>query len=334
MALESREAPEALRRQVRSSPLWELAARLRQRPPQVVVTCARGSSAHAATFGKHLLERHLGIPVAAAAPSIASLYRRPLRLDGQLFIAISQAGRSADVIESAAMARSSGATTVAVVNDADSPLARACEVILPIEAGAELSVAATKTFMASLALLLRLVAVWKGDVAMQRAVDRLPERLAQAADLDWSAAAACVAAADSLITIGRGPTLAIAREAALKLKEICNIHAEPFSSAEFQHGPMALVQSSYPVMLFVPQDAAAEGFAELAFGLERKGAATFAAGASVAGAFNLPGLEPDHPDADAVCLVQSFYQLVILAALRRGRDVDRPRHLQKVTRTR
>jgi len=336
MAAESREAPQALRRQAKSlaEPIAALAARLRRRPPQVVLTCARGSSAHAATFGKHLIERHVGIPVSAVAPNIASLYRRRMAIEHQLFIAVSQGGGSADIIESAVLARAAGAITVAIVNDGASPLAAAAEIVLPIEAGAELSVAATKTFVASLAVLLRLVAAWTGDVPMLRGLDRLPDRLASASGLDWSPAVPALSAARSLVAIGRGPTLAIAREAALKLKETCGVHAEAFSGAEFQHGPLALIEQAYPVLMFVPGDASAEGLAALAADLATKGAQVFAAGGPLAGAATLPTLEPDHPDADSICLIQSFYQCVVQAADRRGRDADRPPHLQKVTRTR
>lgn len=336
MAAESREASETLRRQTEAlaQPIAELVGRLRRRPPQVVLTCARGSSAHAATFGKYLIERHTGIPVSSVAPSIASLYRQQLSIRDQLFVAISQAGRSADVVESTTMAKSSGALTVAIVNDADSPLAQAAEIVLPIGARQELSVAATKTFVASLAVLLRLVACWKGGSEMQRGLDRLPGRLAAAAELDWSAAVPALTRAHSLMTIGRGPTLAIAREASLKLKEACNLHAEAFSSAEFQHGPLSLVEQDYPVLLFTPNDAAAEGLQEFAVDLASKGACVFATGDRVCGATNLPALASDHPDIDPICLIQTFHQLVIQVAAQRGRDVDRPRHLQKVTRTR
>ena len=335
MAAESCEAPQALRRQARSlaGPIGELAARLRRKPPQVVLTCARGSSAHAATFGKHLIERHLGIPVSVVAPNIASLYRRSLSIAGQLLIAVSQAGGSADIIESAAMARAAGAITVAVVNDSASPLASASEIVLPIEAQAELSIAATKTFVASLAVLLRLAASWKADAALLRGLDRLPDRLAAASGLDWSAAAPALSQASSLVTIGRGPTLAIAREAALKLKEACGVHAEAFSGAEFQHGPLALIERAYPVLIFIPADASAAGLPELVADLTSKGARVFATG-PLENAVVLPTSEPDHPDIDPICQIQSFYQLVIQVASRRGRDVDRPRHLQKVTRTR
>src|SRR6187200_1485337 len=190
ISAEFRQAPDAVRRQAVSlaQPLRELIGFLRKRRPQVVVTCARGSSAHAATFGKHLIERTLGIPVAAAAPSIATVYRRSLTLSGQLFLAVSQSGRSDDLVELAASAKAAGAVTAALVNAADSPLAAACDIVLPISAGPELSVAATKTVIASMSALLRLVALWAEDTEATAALERLPERLATATALDWSPA--------------------------------------------------------------------------------------------------------------------------------------------------
>ena len=298
------------------------------------MTCARCSSAHAATFGKHLIERHLGIPVAAAAPNIATIYHRQLRLNNTLLLIISQSGRSDDLTAFAQMGKAAGALTAAIVNDTESPLAATCDIVLPMAAGAEMSVAATKSFVASLAVLLRLTAGWMNDDALRAAIERLPDRLAAATELDWSSAARILAAANSLVAIGRGPTLAIAREAALKLKETCNLHAEAFSGAEFQHGPVALVSALYPILLFMPTDAAATGLRELAADLRRKGAVLFTADYDERAEGRLPVLKPDHPDADAVCLVQSFYALAVRVAGERGTDVDRPRHLQKVTRTR
>jgi glucosamine--fructose-6-phosphate aminotransferase (isomerizing) len=336
MAAEFREAPDIVRRQAQdlAHPIRELSAALRRRAPQVVVTCARGSSAHAATFGKHLIERHLGIPVSAVAPNIATVYRQRLHLKGQMFLAISQAGCSDDIIESVALAREAGALTASLVNDTDSPLAKACDVVLPMMAGPELSVAASKTFVASLTALLRLAALWADDIAIHQGLDRLPARLALASDLDWTAALPALAAASNLMSIGRGPTLAVAREAALKLKETCRIHAEAFSGAEFQHGPIALVERGYPAILFMPTDAAAEGLKTLAVALTGKDAAVFTTESHSGAPKALPTLEPDHADADAICLIQAFYELVIQVAQRRGNNVDRPPHLQKVTRTR
>jgi glucosamine--fructose-6-phosphate aminotransferase (isomerizing) len=332
MASELREAPDAVRRQadLLVAPVADLVTRLQFWPPSVVVTCARGSSAHAATFAKHLIELYLGVPVAAAAPNIASVYRRKLRLDGQLFLAVSQSGRSDDLVANAEMAREAGALTAALVNDTDSPLAASCDVVLPICAGPERSVAATKTFVASLAALLRLVAEWAEDRPLAAAVETLPTRLASAGDLDWSAAIDPIAAAPSLVVIGRGPTLAIAREAALKLKEVANLHAEAFSGAEFLHGPVALVEARYPILALMPSDAAAEGMRALVRDLADKGASLFAASPDGA----LPVLAPDHPESDAICLIQAFYAMMIHLAARLDIDPDRPRHLQKVTRTR
>lgn len=336
MAAELREAPAAVRRQADSlaAPLAELVARLARRPPDVVVTCARGSSAHAATFAKHLIERHLGIPVAAAAPNIATIYRQPLRLRGQLLLTISQSGSSDDLVETTGAARIAGALTVAIVNDPESPLASASEIVLPMAAGPELSVAATKSFIASLAAVLRLSAHWAGDNKMLMACEQLPDRLDDAARLDWSEALDPLAKANSLVAIGRGPTLAIAREAALKLKETCALHAEAFSSAEFRHGPIALVSSTYPILVFTPTDKSAYGFADFVTDLRRKGACVLVAESGEKMPGRLPALVPDQADADAICLIQSFYTFLVSLAARRGADIERPRHLQKVTRTR
>jgi glucosamine--fructose-6-phosphate aminotransferase (isomerizing) len=335
MATEFREAPDVVRRQAKAlaAPVAELATRLKRRPPDVVVTCARGSSAHAATFGKHLFERHLGIVCAPAAPNICSVYRKEMRLKDQLFLSISQSGRSDDLVESARMAKAAGAITVAMVNDTASPLAAASDIILPIDAGAEQSVAATKTFVASLAALLRLTAAWTEEASFAAALEHLPERLTVASELDWSAALDALTEATSLLTVGRGPTLAIAREAALKFKETCDLPAEPFSGAEFMHGPVSLVDTHYPVLIFTPTDAAAQGLAELASDLRGKGAMVFATGTGAA-AGTLRTVPPEHPDADAICLIQSLYGLLVGLGDRRGTDIDQPRHLRKVTRTR
>jgi glutamine---fructose-6-phosphate transaminase (isomerizing) len=336
MAAELRQAPAAVARQAQSlaAPLTTLVERLIRRPPDVVVTCARGSSAHAATFAKHLIERYLGIPVAAAAPNIETIYRRRLRLKHQFFLAISQSGSSDDLIEVTTAARAAGALTAGLVNDLESPLASACEIVLPMAAGAELSVAATKTFVASLAAMLRLTATWLHNDMMHLACERLPARLAAAAELDWRAALHPLAHASSLVAIGRGPTLAIAREAALKLKETCALHAEAFSGAEFRHGPIALVSATYPILILVPSDEAAPDLSALAEDLRREGACVLVAEPGEETPGRLPALAPDQADADAICLMQSFYAFLVNLGARRGTDVDHPRHLHKVTRTR
>lgn len=335
MAQELGEAPTAvLQQQERlAAPLAELVARLNNRPPQVVVTCARGSSAHAAAFGKHLIERYVGLPVAPAAPSIASIYGRKLNLNNQLLLSISQSGCSSDLLALTDSAKRSGALTVAITNADNSPLADMCDIVLPICAGPERSVAATKTFIATVAALARLTALWSGDMQLRSAIDRLPERLVAAAGLDWSSALPTLAQAPSLVTIGRGSTLGIAREAALKLKETCCRHAEAFSGAEFMHGPVSLVEAEYPIIMFKPTDAAAPGMDELAVKLRRMGAELFVAEPGEKAAGRLPVLSPDQPETDAICLIQSFYAMAVELAQRLDIDVDRPRHLNKVTST-
>jgi len=336
METELHEAPLVVARQpeLLAKPLSELVARLTHTPPQVIVTCARGSSAHAANFGKYLIERHLGVPVAAVAPSIMTIYRQGLRLKGQLFVTISQSGHSDDLVEAASSARAIGALTAAIVNDTHSPLASACEIVLPMAAGEEWSVAATKTFVASVAVLLRLVANWASQRALQDAIDRLPDRLAEAAQVDWSNAIDALSAANSLAILGRGPTLAIAQEASLKLKEVCNIQAEAFSGAEFQHGPIAMVSERYPVLILMPTDEAALNLAGVATDVSRKSSSVFVTGIRAGVVGVLPVLPPEHPETDAVCLIQSFYRLAVRVAERRGINVDQPRHLKKITRTR
>lgn len=335
MAEELSEAPLVVLRQEEAltRPLSELVARLKRRPPHVVVTCARGSSAHAAAFAKHLIERYVGVPVAPAAPSIASIYGGELRLDNELFLAISQSGRSDDLLAMTRSAKRSGALTVAVTNVVDSPLARTCDILLPICAGPELSVAATKTFIGTAVALARLTAQWADDDYLRHAIERLPKRLAAAAELDWSAAVPTLADAASLVIIGRGSTLAVAREAALKLKETCHRHAEAFSGAEFLHGPVSLVSNRYPILMLMPTDAAAPGMRLLADELQHLGSSLFVAEAGATSATPLPTLAPDQPEADAICLIQSFYAMAVELAQKLNVDVDRPRHLSKVTST-
>jgi glucosamine--fructose-6-phosphate aminotransferase (isomerizing) len=335
MADEIEEAPAILARQAieLAQPLGQLLSRLQRLEPSVVVTCARGSSAHAATFGKHLIERYLRLPVAEAAPSISSIYRRGLNLRNQVLLAISQSGCSDDLIAFAIDARGSGALTVAITNAPASPLANACEYVLPLAAGYEYSIAATKTFMATAAALIRLVGVWAEDTNLLNCVSRLPDRLALASKLEWTRARDVLSQTDHLVTLGRGPTLAIAREAALKLKETCGLHAEAHSAAEFLHGPVALIRAGYPALVFTPMDEAAPTTRQLCRQLQAKGARLLVADAASTNQDLLPTLQAEQPEADALCMLQSFYMMTVSLATELGVNVDSPPHLLKVTRT-
>lgn len=338
MAREIASIPDMLRSQAGTTtgPVRALVDRLMQSPPRLVVTCARGSSAHAATFGKHLIERYLALPVCAAAPSIASIYGTELCLGGQLVLAISQSGASDDLIAFAGSARKCGSLTVAITNSEHSPLAQTCEFILPLSAGPEISVAATKTFVATLSVLSHMVAAWTGDKFQEDALRVLPDQLSKTMALNRGDAVEALCESASLATIGRGPTLAIAREAALKLKETCSIHAEAFSGAEFLHGPVAMASQCYPIVMFMPGDAALAGMQTLATHLARKGSRIVLAGPAngvESPYIPLPANTAGSPATDAICQIQSFYCMLVQLAARRGCDVDNPPHLRKVTRT-
>lgn len=316
-----------------ASAIVSLGERLRAAPPAVIVTCARGSSDHAATYGKYLFETALGIPVASAAPSIASVFAAPVaaRGEGRLVVAISQSGRSPDLIATVEAQKQAGAHVVALVNDAGSPLAKMADTLLPLHAGAERSVAATKSCLAAMAGLAAITAEWARDAALAAAVRGLPETLAVAFDADWSEALAPLAAASSLFVIGRGFGFGIAQEAALKLKETCALHAEAFSAAEVRHGPMTIVGAGFPVLAFATSDAAGDAVRAMASEFGERGATVRLADARGGG--TLP-VRAGHPAIEPLLMLQSFYRLANAVALARGLDPDHPPHLSKVTRTR
>jgi glucosamine--fructose-6-phosphate aminotransferase (isomerizing) len=305
---------------------------LRARPPRAVITCARGSSDHAATYAKYLIETRTGSVVASAAPSVTSVYQAPQDLRGCLFIAISQSGRSPDLVASAQAARRHGAIVVALVNVEDSPLAQSAEFVFPLCAGPERSVAASKSFIAALAALLQLVAAWTGEPVLKRCIDEAPELLAQAWDLDWSPALETLRTASHLFVISRGLGLGVAQEAALKGKETCGLHAEAFSGAEVRHGPQALLVGHFPALMLVQDDETRGGLLTLAQELVERQVPVMLAGPEVRGALALPTLVT-HPALEPLLMVQSYYRLVNALALARGRDPDCPPHLKKVTET-
>lgn len=305
----------------------------RQRDPAFIATVARGSSDHACTYLKYACELALGLPVASIGPSVASIYKAPLRLAGSLCLTVSQSGQSPDIVEMARAARAGGALSVAITNDAGSPLAAAAERVLPLHAGPELSVAATKTFVTSAVAGLALLAEWKADAALLAALAALPAQLDRAARCDWGALADRLVTAGSLYTLGRGPGFAMSGEAALKLKETCQIHAENYSSAEVLHGPVSIVGQGFPVLAFAVADAAEDAVVAVADALAGKGAEVFITSDRATGAERLPFERTDHPLTDPIALIVAFYAMVERVALARGIDPDRPRHLRKVTET-
>ncbi len=310
-----------------------LGKRLRGAPPPFVITCARGSSDHAATFTKYLIETRLGVPTMSFAPSVSSIYEARLMVAGALFMAISQWGQSPYLVAAAQAARDAGALVVTIVNTEGSPLARVGQVCLHLHAGQERSIAATKSYIASLAAVLQIVAHWGESKELAAALDGLPSNLDNAAALDWSPAENTFAKADGMLVIGRGLGFAIAQEAALKLKETAIIHAEPFSAAEVEHGPMALVREDFPILVFSQEDATRPGVRDLVANLRDKGGRVFVAEQGPAAPERLPVVTGLDPATALVSMIQSFYFLANAVALARGRDPDDPPHLRKETET-
>jgi glucosamine--fructose-6-phosphate aminotransferase (isomerizing) len=339
MVREAREAPRRCVEQLaRNADLVrDAGARLRALAPPFAATLARGSSDQAAAFAKFLLETHARLPVLSHAPSIGALYHATSpRFDGVPLIAISQSGRSPDLLAAADDARAQGAIVVAIVNDVDSPLAARAQIVVPVHAGPERSVAATKSFIATLVALTHLVAEWSQDAALLAALGTVGDVLEDAAAADWTPAIAALRGAAEMLVIGRGPTLPIAGEAALKLKETCGLHAEAFSSAEVAHGPMTLVGAGDPVLALAPTDVARTGVRERLEDFAARGAQVIAAGRAedvAAARLVLPTRADTHPVLAAIAQIQSFYGLANALAVARGFDPDRPPHLKKVTQT-
>lgn len=335
MRQEIAEIPSAVGRLLASGgiPIAAAARALAARDPGVVVTVARGSSDHVCTYFKYACELTVGVPVASVGPSVASVYGARLKLGGQAALAVSQSGQSPDIVAMAQGARDAGALTVALTNDIRSPLARVVDHALAIHAGPETSVAATKTFVTSAVAGLMLLAEWKGDAALRTAIRALPEALERAAALDWQPLRAAIGDSPSLYVLGRGPGWAIANEVALKFKEVCQIHAESYSSAEVLHGPVSLVEEGFPVLCLASGDDAEPGLVETADAMAAKGAACFATSPRVDRAAVLDSVRTGHPLTDPLALVVSAYAMVERLAIERGIDPDAPRHLAKVTET-
>lgn len=335
MAAELAEIPQAAARLLDETgpALVKAGARLRARDPGVVLTIARGSSDHAAAYLKYLVELAAGVPVAAIGPSVASVYGRPLRAPGAVSVAISQSGRSPDIIAAQAAAAKGGALTLALTNHPEAMMASTAGLVLPLAAGPERSVAATKTFVNACLCAALLVAEWRADAALKAALHRAPQALAAALRLDWSPLAEALRKAESAYVLGRGPGRAIAAEMALKLKETAALHAEGYSAAEVLHGPAALAEAGFAVLALAVGDEARESVEATAARLAAQGAQVFVTG-TAEGATRLPGPAPLHPWLDPVIAIAPFYRMAEALSRARGLDPDRPRHLTKVTETR
>lgn len=325
----------------RRAELARIGARLWSPRPPLVVLVARGTSDNAAIYARYLLEALLEIPVSLAAPSVYTLYGANPRVEGAVVLACSQSGASPDLLEVVASTRRAGATTVALVNNIESPLAAVAEHVIDVGAGAEHSVAATKSFTAELMTLAALVLPTdRGALAAQayEALERVPDAVERvlAGREDVEAWARSHGDWRTAYVIGRGFAYPVALEVALKFKEMAGIKAEGYSAADVRHGPIALSGPELPFILVGGRGAAASDMAELAQAARRAGSPTVALSdfaplrEQATEALGYPELpEPVAPIAAAVLGQMAAYFL----ALGRGVHPGAPSSIRKVTRT-
>lgn len=326
MAKEARQVPDVVAAQISdNTPIIDkLVATLNLLKPSFVMMVGRGSSDHAGVFGKYLIETELGLPVAFAAPSVVTVYNRSLALKGAVAIIISQSGKSPDLLAQTENIKKSGAYCIALVNDETSPLAKLVDVVIPLRAGPELAVAATKSYLCTLSALLNLVAIWKGETSLLEDLARLPDAFNQVISASPQLLPNQLTGVKHLVVLGRGFGYAIGREIALKLKEVCGIQAEAFSSAEFVHGPVTLAEGTLPVVAIRVDDESAPVHEQQLADVARRGA--------IMSGLAHPETEL-HPRLRPLLVMLRFYLDVEAIAQVYGLDPDAPPGLRKVTET-
>jgi glucosamine--fructose-6-phosphate aminotransferase (isomerizing) len=331
MARETAEIPAAAGRLLARTDIFAaIVERIEQEKPRIVVFCGRGSSGHVGVYLRYLFEARLGWLGSSAAPSVVTAYQRFPDMRDVLFVVISQSGRSPDLVTATEVARESGALTLAIVNDEDSPAASASELVLPIGAGTEHAVAATKTVALSMIAGARLVAALARDDDLNGALQQLPLRLSGALSCDWSAWAQSAAGAAAAFVVGRGYGLGCVREIALKVSEIFRVPALGYSAAELRHGPRVSISPATPVLVLRQNDQAAAAVDDLIRDLDVAGETVFIAGGT---AGTLPWIGDGHPVCDPVLMLIPAYRAIEAVARQRGLDPDNPPYLSKVTRT-
>ena len=301
-----------------------IAEQIRLFKPHSVMMVGRGSSDHAGVFAKYLMEIELGIPGIAAAPSVSTIYDKQLNLSGVLVIIVSQSGRSPDILVEAEKAKESGALCLAMLNDETAPLADKVDHVIPLLVGEERSVAATKSYLATLSAIVQLVAYWKNDADLIAAVNDIPSALATAVNASSQIHPTALDGVANLVVLGRGLGFAVSKEIALKLKEVCSIHAEAFSSAEFLHGPVTLVESKMTILDVLVNDESAEAHKKQVADVKSRGGDII----------HLHQVdETIHPRIAALAVMQRFYLDIEALAVANGLDPDHPGGLKKVTQT-
>lgn len=334
MFTEASESPGVVQTQLdrNAGTVQRIGRKLNRMNPGFILTCARGSSDHAATYAKYLLETQTGLFVASAGPSVNSVYNTAMNFSNCVCLLISQSGASPDLLSVATAARQGGAYVIALVNVANSPLANLADEVIELHAGTESSVAATKSFIASIAAVIHLLTAWRDESALYQALHDVPNSLQTAWEADWSPAIEPISKSRDLFVLGRGLGLGIAYEAALKFKEVCGLHAEGLSSAEVLHGPVTIARAEFPVLVLAQNDQTLAGVQHLVGQLAQRGVKLITAGVHHDKAINLP-THVDHPAIEPMLRILSFYRMANQLSLQLGLNPDRPPYLLKVTST-
>ena len=341
MEQEASETPELVAKQLQENKqiIKRICKRLQQQPPLFAVTIGRGSSDHACTYAKYLFEIYHGIATASAAPSVLTMYGSKLKTKDALVIGISQSGKSPDICDVMHTSRKNGAITIAITNNTDSPLAKVAEYVIPIGAGPEKAVAATKSYIMSLTALLQLNAYCSTAPKLLKALDELPEKLHQALTMDWNPAIEYFQNITATLVLARGFGFPIAQEAALKFKETAVIHAESFSGAEVMHGPFTLIKKDHPYLMFMQKDNSLEGMLRLATKIKALGGKPIIATTANNQTINetaellLPMPQSLHSVCDPILTIQAFYPFIANLAVSRNYNPDQPDNLNKITET-
>ena len=326
MQTEAKEAPIKIAQQLKlnSEQVNLVAEKIREFNPYSVMFVGRGSSDHAGTFAKYLIEIELGIATFSAAPSVATIYNRQINLSQTLVLIISQSGRSPDIVAQAKRAKASGAMCVAILNEQDSPLSDTVDFVIPLQVGPESSVAATKSYLATLSALLQLVASWKKDSQLLESLGSIPSLLDVAIKSEPKLILDDLNKEKNLVVLGRGLGYAIGKEVALKLKEVLGIHAECFSSAEFLHGPVTLVNRRFKVLNIIVKDESYLTHCKQIEDINSRGAVTVDL---------FQQISDVHPRIAPLMILQRFYLDIERIAIAKGINPDTPKGLKKVTET-
>jgi glutamine---fructose-6-phosphate transaminase (isomerizing) len=341
MQKEILEQPEALTKclEYNSSVITEIVKKIDTRKIRSVVIAARGTSDHAGIYGKYIIESTIGLPVAMAAPSVFTVYKKDMDLSDSLVIGLSQSGKAADVLEVIKGANSCGAISVTITNDIESPLAKEANYHLYCNSGVEKSVAATKTFITEMYLLAQLVAEWTGDNSIKNELSEIPGNISKIFDgLDYiTEKVERYRFMNECFVLARGVNYSIAMESALKIQETSYVRAKAYATSDFHHGPFAMIQKDMPVIVYAPNGPSLKDTTEMILKLKGSEAEiiVISNNSEVLEQGNTSFTIPDTSND----MISPFYNIIIAQlfacrlSLVKGLNPDSPRGLSKVTIT-